>query len=102
MTITSLLARWLAILQRGSATLIMATCLSTAAFAQSRGDIVIGQAADLTGPQKASVKEMTDAARAYFDKINKAGGIDGRKIVLASIDDGFELRVVLCHEVSSS
>ena len=90
MTIKPLSARWLVLLQRGAATLITATCLSTTAFAQTRGDIVIGQPADLTGPQKASVKEMTDAARAYFDKINKAGGIDGRKLVLRSVDDGFD------------
>jgi branched-chain amino acid transport system substrate-binding protein len=64
--------------------------LFPAAFAEGKGDIFIGQSADQSGPQKAAVAEMTAAARAYFDKINKAGGVDGRKIVLVSIDDGFD------------
>jgi branched-chain amino acid transport system substrate-binding protein len=53
-------------------------------------DFIIGQTADHSAVQSASVKEMTDAAKAYFDKINNAGGIDGRKIKLISLDDKFD------------
>lgn len=52
--------------------------------------LVIGQTADFSGPQQAAVKETTAAARAYFDKVNKAGGVNGRPIVLESLDDGFD------------
>jgi branched-chain amino acid transport system substrate-binding protein len=55
-----------------------------------KGAIVVGQTAGFTGPQAALVKEATDAAKAYFEKVNNAGGVNGRKIVLESIDDGFD------------
>ncbi len=81
---------------RAAARNLLAAALLTAiagilpAFAQGKGEILIGQPADLSGPQKASVKEMTDAARAYFDKVNKAGGVNGSRITLLSVDDGFD------------
>jgi branched-chain amino acid transport system substrate-binding protein len=37
-----------------------------------------------------SVKEQTAGAKAYFDVVNARGGIHGRKIVLESMDDGFD------------
>ena len=71
-------------------------CLSAAVFALAaplagaQGVILLGQTADYSGPQAAPVKETAGAARAYFDRVNAAGGVNGRKIVLESIDDGFE------------
>jgi ABC-type branched-subunit amino acid transport system substrate-binding protein len=52
--------------------------------------IIIGQAAGFTGSVAGTVKELTAGAQAYFDYINKKGGIHGRKIVLESADDGFD------------
>ena len=46
--------------------------------------IVIGQAAGFTGSVAGTVKELTAGAQAYFDYVNKKGGIHGRKIVLES------------------
>src|ERR1700682_3400242 len=61
------------------------------AFAQSGSNVILlGQTADFSGPQAAPVKETVAAARAYFDKVNAQGGVNGRKIVLESMDDGFE------------
>ena len=78
------------LLARAAMVLTLSALLVTPVFAQGKGDLLIGQAADQSGPQKAPVKEMTDAARAYFEKVNKSGGIDGHKIVLISIDDGYD------------
>ena len=61
-----------------------------AGAALAAAPIVIGQTADFSGPQQAAVKETTAAARAYFDKVNKAGGVNGRTILLESVDDGFD------------
>ncbi len=69
---------------------LAAVCLPASAQNPSKVDIVIGQTADLSGVQMANVKEMSDAAFAYFDKINKAGGIDGRQIKVISIDDKYD------------
>src|ERR1700674_1148523 len=52
--------------------------------------ILIGQAAGFTGSVAGTVKELTAGAKAYFDYVNAKGGIHGRKIVLESMDDGFD------------
>jgi branched-chain amino acid transport system substrate-binding protein len=52
--------------------------------------IIIGQAAGFTGSVAGTVKELTAGAKAYFDAVNAKGGIHGRKIVLESMDDGFD------------
>jgi branched-chain amino acid transport system substrate-binding protein len=70
--------------------------LTAALFASSlaahgqEGPLLLGQTADYSGPQAAPVKETAAAARAYFDKVNAQGGIGGRKIVLETMDDGFD------------
>ena len=49
--------------------------------------ITIGQSASLTGPSEELGREMKAGADAYFNAINDAGGVNGRKIKLISIDD---------------
>ncbi len=73
--------------------LLIAVCpLSQTALAQgvSADTILIGQSAALSGPAQELGKEMKSGAEAYFDVINKSGGINGRKIKLVSVDDGYE------------
>ncbi len=72
---------------------LAATCyLPGAARGQgvTQTEISIGQVADFSGPLAGAVKEGTEAVRAYFDKVNKAGGVNGRKLVLHSEDDGYD------------
>jgi branched-chain amino acid transport system substrate-binding protein len=52
--------------------------------------VLIGQSAALTGPAAALGNEMKLGAEAYFKVVNDAGGINGRKIKLISLDDGYE------------
>lgn len=52
--------------------------------------ILIGQSAALSGPAEQLGKEMKSGAEAYFEVVNKSGGINGRKIKLVSLDDGYE------------
>lgn len=52
--------------------------------------ILIGQSAALSGPAEQLGKEMKSGAEAYFEAVNKNGGINGRKIKLVSLDDGYE------------
>ena len=66
--------------------LVGALLISTAVQAQ----ILIGQTAGFTGPVAAGVKETSDGARLYIDKINREGGIRGQKIELVTMDDKFE------------
>ena len=63
------------------------TLFAGGAFAQ---DIVLGQSVALSGPAAELGREMQFGAQIYFDSINAAGGIRGRKIVLKTMDDGYE------------
>jgi branched-chain amino acid transport system substrate-binding protein len=49
--------------------------------------ILIGQSAPLTGSNAEIGKDIRAGALAYFRKVNDAGGIQGRKIDLVSLDD---------------
>ena len=75
---------------RTTRTTLAAVLAAAATLASAQGTIVLGQTADYSGPQSAPVKETAAAARAYFDQVNAHGGVNGRKIVLESMDDGFE------------
>lgn len=68
--------------------LLACALIAQSAWAQS--DIIIGQSAALSGPAQALGTEMRDGALLYFDQINANGGVNGRKIVLKSLDDGYE------------
>ena len=52
--------------------------------------ILIGQSAALSGSAEAMGKEMRAGAEAYFNAINKAGGVNGKKIRLVTLGDGYE------------
>jgi len=52
--------------------------------------IIIGQSAGFTGSVAGTVKELTAGAKAYLDAVNAKGGVHGRRIVLESMDDGFD------------
>src|SRR5262245_26167764 len=52
------------------------------------GTIVIGQSAPLTGANAELGNDIRNGALAYFAKVNAAGGVHGRKIELATLDDG--------------
>ncbi len=61
------------------------------ALSQSASDVfVVGQSATLSGPAEEIGKEIKAGAEAYFNAVNQAGGIAGRKIKFISLDDGGE------------
>lgn len=74
---------------------VMALAAHTAAFAQKKYDpgasdteIKIGNTAPYSGALS-SASSGPKAMKAYFDKVNDEGGINGRKIVFVSLDDGY-------------
>ena len=50
-------------------------------------DITIGQSTPLTGGNADLGKDIRNGALAYFEKINAAGGVNGNKIRLVTLDD---------------
>jgi ABC-type branched-subunit amino acid transport system substrate-binding protein len=53
----------------------------------SKTSIVIGQSVALIGPGSALAAPFHAGAKLYFDKVNAAGGVHGRKIELVTLDD---------------
>ncbi|MEO8443206.1 MAG: ABC transporter substrate-binding protein [Betaproteobacteria bacterium] len=58
----------------------------------TKDGILIGQAAGFTGSVAGAVKEQKAGAMAYLDAVNASGGVHGRKILLESLDDGFDFK----------
>lgn len=54
------------------------------------GTITLGMSAPFSGPNGAYGKEMREGALAYFAQLNGAGGVNGKKIELVTLDDGYE------------
>jgi len=52
--------------------------------------ITLGMSAPLSGPNAAYGLDMRHTIAAYFDSVNKAGGVHGRKLALEVLDDGYE------------
>jgi ABC-type branched-subunit amino acid transport system substrate-binding protein len=71
----------------------LALCLPALA-AWSQGvtprTVVLGQSAPLSGPLKSVGEDLRSGALAYLRKLNDAGGVHGRRLELATLDDGGE------------
>src|SRR5258707_13084360 len=73
-----------------SAVFILAAAYGAAAFAENgvrATQILIGQSASLTGTAAESGQQTRDGALAYFELVNRKGGVNGRKIKLITLDD---------------
>jgi ABC-type branched-subunit amino acid transport system substrate-binding protein len=77
--------------RRARAAIVAFLALAGAAALAQEGvgktEVVIGQSAALTGPGSALAAPFVQGARLYFDKVNAAGGVNGRKIELVTLDD---------------
>jgi branched-chain amino acid transport system substrate-binding protein len=72
------------------AALAVALLLAPAAAAWSQGakdTVVLGQSVVLTGSGSSLAVPFYEGAKVYFDRVNAAGGINGRKIELVTLDD---------------
>lgn len=75
--------------------LSLCTLLTFSGYSQAEegvtdNSILIGQTVGLTGQIAGPVKEMNAGAAAYFNHINKNGGVHGRKIEMHIVDDKFD------------
>jgi branched-chain amino acid transport system substrate-binding protein len=66
---------------------LLAIVASGASLAQ---EIVLGQSVALSGAASELGREMRLGAQLYFDEVNAKGGVRGKKIVLRTLDDGYE------------
>ncbi len=65
--------------------------LAAASSGQPQGvtttTVLLGQSAPLSGANKSLGDDIRNGALAYFKKVNDAGGVNGRKIELVTLDD---------------
>jgi len=52
--------------------------------------ILLGESAAFSGPAAKLGEAMREGATAYFNQVNRQGGVYGRQIKLVSLDDGYE------------
>jgi ABC-type branched-subunit amino acid transport system substrate-binding protein len=52
--------------------------------------ITLGMSAPFSGPNGAYGQDMRQTISAYFEQVNKTGGVNGRKLELIALDDGYE------------
>ena len=69
---------------------LLALAASAAAQGVSDSQIVLGQSVALSGPAQQLGLDMRQGASLYFNLVNAQGGVNGRKIVLKTLDDGYE------------
>jgi ABC-type branched-subunit amino acid transport system substrate-binding protein len=62
------------------------------AQAPAAGAIVIGQSVPLSGSNKELGEDIREGALAYLKKVNDAGGVNGRKVELVSLDDANDVK----------
>jgi branched-chain amino acid transport system substrate-binding protein len=76
--------------------ILTVSLLSLANFSVRAGDgvskdkILFGQVAALKGPAQALGQGMREGILAAFEEANHDGGVNGRKLELKSLDDGYE------------
>ena len=69
---------------------LLAALPAAPTFAKESSNLVLGQSCPLTGPSAQLGIQLSKGAKLYFDKVNAAGGVDGRRIELQTLDDGYE------------
>ncbi|RQP26368.1 ABC transporter substrate-binding protein [Piscinibacter terrae] len=52
--------------------------------------IILGQSAAFTGPAAQLGIQMNAGAKLYFDHLNASGGINGQRVEIRTLDDGYE------------
>jgi branched-chain amino acid transport system substrate-binding protein len=72
----------------GAAFVVAASLVATSAARAEGDDLILGQTMPYSGPASALSAVGKVQAR-YFQMINERGGINGRKIKLISLDDGY-------------
>jgi len=72
---------------------VAAVACSTLASAEpgiTDSTITLGMSSPFSGPNGVYGTDMRQVIQTYFDQVNKSGGVNGRKLDLLSLDDGYE------------
>ncbi len=70
--------------------LALAGCFFLAAQPVKAQELLLGMSAAFTGPSRGLGIELYRGSAAYFAKVNAEGGVHGRAIRIAAMDDGYD------------
>ena len=70
--------------------LLLFPITGSAQESRSQGDIVLGMSTALSGPAEDLGKNMKQGVLAGLERVNRAGGVNNRKLKLIALDDGYE------------
>lgn len=80
---------------------VAALLLAASATAWGQGvtprTVALGQSAPLSGPERAHGEHIRNGALAYLRRLNDAGGVHGRRIELATLDDAGDPKRALAN-----
>lgn len=82
-----------------AAALLLGLLAANAAWGQGVTSLTValGQSAPLSGPAQALGEDIRNGALAYLRTLNQAGGVHGRRIELATLDDGGDAKRALAN-----
>jgi ABC-type branched-subunit amino acid transport system substrate-binding protein len=66
-------------------------------YAEDSAAVKICQSTALTGPLGDLGQAMSQGAKACFDAVNSQGGVNGRRIELQTLDDGYDVKRALAN-----
>ena len=72
-----------------AALLVWIATLAMVASAQA-GELLVGMSAAFKGPSRGLSIELYRGSIAYFEHINRSGGVHGNRIVIRAYDDGYD------------
>lgn len=82
---------------RGVLVAVAVGVLGLISGAQAADPIHIGRSLALTGPLAPYGEAKRDGSDAYIEKVNRAGGVNGRAIVLTTLDDAYDPKKVVTN-----
>jgi branched-chain amino acid transport system substrate-binding protein len=66
-------------------------------YAEDTGPVKIAQSLDLSGPLQELGHALHQGAKACFAAVNAKGGVNGRRIELSTLDDGYDVKRALAN-----
>ena len=82
-------------MRRAAAALLLLAACTAGAQGVASQTVALGQSAPLSGPSQALGEDIRNGALAYFRALNEAGGVHGRRIELATLDDAGDAKRAL-------
>jgi len=86
----NMMPRWIRVKEALLVMALMACAIARAETGVTDAVIAVGQSAVFSGPVAATGNNYRRGIELYFEQINKAGGVNGRKLQLTALDDAYD------------